>query len=313
MSKITKFNTIICERLNLTNDKNLNIVTGKKDGYTFLIMPADIYGSSFNLTFSVSKNRARLLEETLDEIKKLSDKIRTIRISNFKISILIKPEVKLAKYVDNFEEVINKTVEYFKANDILNTDEANGEICETNIVNVKGNPLIIGEKTFNEYNTTIKNDIEINPIKENILLGIIGAFAGSLLGFIAIIIIGQLGFIASISGVAMGFATLEGYRLLGKKVDKKGIIISIIVMIVMTYIASRLNFAIYIKREVPGANLWYVFKNMNLLIKYQYINTSSYYGDMALTYFFTALGAFSSIKRKLFVAKNENVIKKLGE
>ena len=109
----------------------------------------------------------------------------------------------------------------------------------------------------------------------------------------------------------MGIATLAGYKKLGNKIDKKGIIFCIVIMIIMTYLAIRLDTAILIKRELPTTDMFEVFKNMPTLVKYKMINASTYYGNMALTYLFTALGAFSSIKKHSFMANNEKTVKKL--
>ena len=64
--------------------------------------------------------------------------------------------------------------------------------------------------------------------KENVFLGIIGAFVGSLCGAILWYILYQMGILAAISGAVGTFAAIYGYIILSKDCTKKGIVIAII-------------------------------------------------------------------------------------
>lgn len=64
--------------------------------------------------------------------------------------------------------------------------------------------------------------------KENVFLGIVGAFVGSLCGAILWYILYQLGVLAAISGAVGTFAAIYGYIILSKDCTKKGIVIAII-------------------------------------------------------------------------------------
>ena len=62
--------------------------------------------------------------------------------------------------------------------------------------------------------------------RENIAAGIVGAFLGTLLGVVCIVIIDQMGYVASVSGFVMAICALKGYELLGGTLSKKGAVIS---------------------------------------------------------------------------------------
>lgn len=66
---------------------------------------------------------------------------------------------------------------------------------------------------------------------ENLAGGIAGALIGSLLGVVCIVLLSQLGYVAAISGVLMAVGVLKGYEKLGGKLTKKGIVISMIIMV----------------------------------------------------------------------------------
>lgn len=84
------------------------------------------------------------------------------------------------------------------------------------------------EQTTNyEYAPNV-NQITAAEVKEKVAGGILGAFLGTLIGAICIVLVNQFGYIASISGVVMGVCALKGYQILGKKMSLKGIIICVI-------------------------------------------------------------------------------------
>lgn len=93
-----------------------------------------------------------------------------------------------------------------------------------------------GTETVNyEYdaNYSAAPNVQEAP-KERVVLGIIGAFAGTLIGAVCIVLLGQWGYIASISGVIMGFCALKGYQILDKGFSVKAIVICAVLMIVMS-------------------------------------------------------------------------------
>lgn len=65
----------------------------------------------------------------------------------------------------------------------------------------------------------------VQPVRENILLGIIGAVLGVLLGAALWVFLGRIGFIAGIAGYAIVFCGMKGYELLGGHLSKGGIIL----------------------------------------------------------------------------------------
>ena len=95
----------------------------------------------------------------------------------------------------------------------------------------------------------------------------------------------------------MGFGTFMGYSLLGQSLDLKGIIISVVIMIIMIYFANRLNWAFFIIRAVPDASFFKAFFNLNIIIKQVPEISSKYYESLLMDYVFCGIGAFSYMKR----------------
>ncbi len=144
-------------------------------------------------------------------------------------------------------------------------------------------------------------DEEISTV-ENVPAGVLGAFLGSLLGVLAIILIGMAGRVAAIGGIAMAVGTIMGYKFFAKKISTKGIIISILMMIVMVFFTSHLEWAIdaYLELEeyYGDVSFFAVFINLfNLLAESDLV--SDFLFDTGLLYFFTAIGAFPTIRSSL--------------
>ena len=80
--------------------------------------------------------------------------------------------------------------------------------------------------------------------RDNVIAGTVGAFLGSLIGVACIVILSKLGYVAAVSGVVMAVCAIKGYALLGGKLTRKGAVISGLLILVMTYIATKLCFAL---------------------------------------------------------------------
>lgn len=154
-----------------------------------------------------------------------------------------------------------------------------------------------GTETVNyEYdaNYSATSNVQEAP-KERVVLGIIGAFAGTLIGAVCIVLLGQWGYIASISGVIMGFCALKGYQILGKGFSVKAIVICAVLMIVMVYLSNWATYALLVA-EVYEVDAITSFMSVPMLLSEGAIDSGMYYKDLGMIYLFTALGAVPTLK-----------------
>ena len=134
---------------------------------------------------------------------------------------------------------------------------------------------------------------------ENVLTGTVGALIGALIGAASIVLLNQLGYVAAISGLILAVCSLKGYELLGGKLSTKGVIISLILILVVPYFADRLGLAIALSSELEtmGISLtlgesWQIIPELmeeDASLKEEYI------GNLVKLYLFVALGAGSTI------------------
>ena len=90
----------------------------------------------------------------------------------------------------------------------------------------------------------------VQPVRENILLGIIGAVLGVLLGAALWVFLGRIGFIAGIAGYAIVFCGMKGYELLGGHLSKGGIILCIILSFLAILAAEFVSLGITVHSEL---------------------------------------------------------------
>lgn len=140
-------------------------------------------------------------------------------------------------------------------------------------------------------------------VNENKALGVVGAVVGALLGIVVWCLIGKLGYISWIGGFAISVFTLGGYLLLGKDVNKFGLIFSIGLMIVSVYIATRLNWAISLQEAIDEslgyqASLWKCFTDIMSWVELA-SSTARFYIDLVLGYVITFAAGFGFIKKRM--------------
>ena len=133
--------------------------------------------------------------------------------------------------------------------------------------------------------------------QENVVAGIVGALLGTLLGVVCTVVIGQLGYVASISGLIMAVGALKGYELLGGTLSKKGAVISSVLILVMTYLAHRLSVAMAVisALDAPMSDIFVYFQAIPALVEAEILERRAYWGDLAMLYLFTLLGAVPTI------------------
>lgn len=146
---------------------------------------------------------------------------------------------------------------------------------------------------------------------ENIVGGIVGALLGSLIGVAAIVILSRLGYVAAISGVILAVCTLKGYEMLGGKLSTKGIIICVVLMLLMTWLGDRVDWAIVVAHELE-TDYMTAFQVVPDLVKYDIIERSTYYINLVMLYLFTVLGAVPTIVSTLKNRKLQGVLYRLA-
>lgn len=159
--------------------------------------------------------------------------------------------------------------------------------------------LYVNDGCALELENELKNtQSEIKSQKSNLLPGLVGAFLGALIGCIVWIIIGKLGYISGIAGFVMAICAMKGYEMLGKHLDKKGVIVCTITLLVMVYFATKLTWSLVFFGELKA----YDWSFSEIFQQFYYILTESeikgaFFKELGVGYFLTILATVVYIVR----------------
>ena len=139
------------------------------------------------------------------------------------------------------------------------------------------------------------------PARENVGLGILGALIGALLGGASILLFSKMGYVASLSGVLIAFATLGGYKLLGKGMGKVGLVICCVLMLITPFLANALDLVLTLHEELQMYGMT-MADSANFLVEMISSDQEvlmAYLKDLGMLYLFVVIGAVGIVKNAL--------------
>ncbi|MGX7195522.1 hypothetical protein [Enterococcus olivae] len=293
--KFVKALTKIAEETNLSVDKQLALIFGEFNGYTLCLIP---YNESytFTLQLSLSQNSelpdADLLKRVVSESKIIS----ACTVQGHQVNYTLKTGLTANKSTEKLREALEIITDFLKDQRMVSCCQICGAEGTEAVYNLAGVPTICCEDCFKAQQSTLSATTnEKKQRKENLIGGLVGALLGSLLGVATIVVLGQLGYVAALSGIVLAVCTLKGYELLGGQLSSQGIIGSTVIMIIMVYFGTRLDWSISVASYYEDVDIVYAFQILPDLIREGFIEGSSFYADLGLSYLFTALGAIPTI------------------
>ncbi len=294
MSKMQQIASSVSQATGLHTDGNAGLLYGYYNGYT---IDAGLGGQN-QYTISVSVRGAGGEEPDRNTLKVLVRECKAISgclVSGRKVSFPVRSSVKTEVFAENIRTALDFITSKLHQYGYVNVCQRCGQPAPTEVVSIG-----LGRMTLCQpcYEQVQKERTERQMIKEskpeNVIGGLVGALLGSLLGVAAIILFSRLGYTTAASGITMGVCTRKGYELLGGKMTVKGIVISILVMLLMVYVGDRFDWAMLVAREW-GENVFDAFRAIPALIKEDVIEQSSYIGNLVKLYLFALLGAVPAV------------------
>lgn len=284
----------ILERTGFELDETSSVMHGVKNGYEMLIYASDASHPN-QLKLTVAVKGAHLTPQELKETSSAACNIAKIEQQNNCIVVFPKNVLLAAKLGERIQGLVEETASFLQQHQFEPCCQVCGKDGSVMPANVGGRYVSVCDECFAALQQELEtaNHIAANK-KENVIGGVVGAFLGSLLGAVCIILVSQLGYVAAISGLVMAICTLKGYTLLGGKLTAKGIVISVVIMLLMTYMADRLDWAIVVARELEE-DLFVSYQAIPELISAEVIAASDYYANLGMVYLFLVVGAVPTV------------------
>lgn len=316
MSKQTENYEALAAAAGLRYDLVNNMLYGQKNGYDFLVYATDsrypyvltVHTSAKGtIVPTLSKNDIKEFEKSLKPVLKMQQTGNNIAVSMRGTG----NQEKLRQWLS---ETINALLSFLQAKSYTPCCSNCGQSVEE----------ISGYRAGGQYmhlcpncEGTVRGNFQTEEYKkqskkENLVGGIVGALLGSLIGVVCIIALSQLGYVAALSGVVMAVGVLKGYELLGGKLTKRGVVIGVIIMLIMTYVGDRIDWGISLAREVPSLTAFEWYRMIPQLLAEDMIDKTVYFGNLVLLYLFLLLGAVPTIKSRVTEEDQQYTLVKVG-
>ncbi len=281
----------VAEQTGLKVNEQAEVLTGEYHGYNYLVT---IVSNYYTVYTSVRKNGELPSKEDLKAAKREVEGVSRPYLSKNYLTFQIYGVTKKST-IKKIISVICTSAEFLKSRGYENAcGDCGKKEDDLSFYLIGGSVACLCNACHEKVGSELQQAQILESEKpENVVFGTVGAILGALVGLVAILLISQLGYISVLGGLAMGICTIFAYEKFGGKINTKGIVISSIVMIIMTYVAATLAITIDIDSEL-GWGIGAVYSKLWILADAADM-TGEFVGEIIKFFLFTALGAFPMI------------------
>lgn len=294
-------------------DEQSAVLYGSRGGYDLIIYTANAnYPYQFTVITSASRTGGPISKKEAKQFTKSCKPALSLSQSGYAISMQLRAINNQKKLLEALISALDSLTGFLRTNGFVSCCQSCGQPIETDSYCISGGYMHLCPDCFSAVNQKASLSAQQKAQKkENLVGGIVGALLGTLLGAASIIVFSQLGYVAALSGVIMAVCTLKGYELLGGKLSKPGIVISILLMVLMTYVGDRIDWAILVARELE-TDFATSYQLIPILLSENVLDSGSYWGNLALVYIFMLGGAIPTIINSVKSRSNEGRISRIG-
>ena len=304
----------IATDLGLQFDSEARVMYGEREGFLLVIEGTETK-NVFNISFSAKQgSEGDLIEEgkdIWDDLKTQSKAIHAISFNDYLTTVVVKGGMTKGKAVETLWTAIQDIVDFLLNHQFVQVNAATGEEEPIGLYQIGDTIYLIDDATFQDYHAEVQDTVQAyDDRKENFLLGIVGAVIGVIIGGAVALLVARLGYVSVLAGIALGFCTIKGYEILGKKLTKKGVVVSAVLMILTVFLVNQLDNVLFFMDEyaLPFDVTWGLF------------NEETFKGNVPENYFlelgklavFTLGGAWISVQSALEGKKNRAIARKIA-
>lgn len=282
------------------------VIKGSYRGYYISITPElGLVSAVYKIIINATKQTPDNIDGINFFINKQREKQpdRLISIEHMEQAFIITLDIskKVSKCHVAINQIVDETIDFLK----LEGYDTGCSICGSN-TEILSPFLSNGRESFmcsdcgSNFRRADINSI-VKKMKSNIVSGTIGAILGSLVGAAAWVFIYRLGYIAGLVGLVAFVCAAFGYEKLGKVMDGKGVLVTMIVTVVMLYFGHRIAWTwdIYDVYKAEGFNFFECFKVFPLVMEESSGAWEIFYKDLVIGYAFSFLCSIRPIANLL--------------
>lgn len=239
------------------------------------------------------------LGQFLEHHKQMNKPIQNYKIYDHKIELHITAPVLIKKLPAHLNDIINPIINYLASNGYVSGCENCGTVNEQpGCYEINGTYHYLCQACAGNIGTSLQmNQQNVKAQKSNMVGGLVGAFLGALIGCVVWVLIYRLGYIAGLAGAITAICAFKGYEMLGKHLDIKGVIGSLIIALIMIFFANKVAWSWEIYDAFVG---YYDITFFDAFLAAEEIIaendlTAAYYGELLIGYLLTLVASYKNI------------------
>lgn len=305
----------IASELGLQFDEDSRSIYGTQSGYLLFLQETDVK-NQFRLCVSVSLNGnpadSEENELVWDEFKSESlPNLSTLSINQYLVSFVVKGAMRKSKTIEKLQTLITDLVAFLETHHFVQVCAYSGQEGPVGLYQLGDSIFLINEESYQLLKSNLQIEVDsYQNQKENVLLGAVGALLGALIGGAVALFIARLGYVAMVAGIVLGICTIKGYEILGRKVSRKGIVISSIWMVITVFLVNQIDLAMEVVSKL-GVEFAFAFRVVNQLI-FSGDFPDNYFYNLAMLAVFTLVGSGVSISSVWSSHKTKGIVRKIA-
>lgn len=252
----------------------------------------------------------------LEQLKQSRKFIRHVAAEGSHILVQMKIYSGTDKNRQNIEDVLNAVTGFLGQNSYGNVCNRCGKAEDLSLCQINGACMqLCGDCYHGAVNTLSAEEQKAKLKKGNLVTGLVGALIGALIGGVLWVLVSQLGYIAGIVGLILAVLSLKGYELLGGKIDKIGIAVTMVIIVVVLFLANYFSLAWIIHSEFSSLydiTFADAFRSVPDFLSYDDI-LMPFIRDLVVGYAFTAAASIPVIRGMYNKSNNRFLARRLGE
>lgn len=265
------------------------------------------YKLAENMDLSSFKNRAY---GVLNQLRVAEKKVSQTNVTDYVVEVRLMPANLAKNTIPMIDSVTNHLIGFLQAEGAGTGCQLCGAEYDVSSYEVNGAPHFLCSTCARQSMTQMEAERQSKlSVNSNLPLGFIGALIGSLPGVALWIIMLQGHWIVGVAGMVIFLGAMKGYDMLGKNVDRKGVVVCALITVVMVFLANDFAFRLsYILQY--DESFEYVNRRWSRILE-QGDNMSVYIWNLVMGYFLSAMCLAGTIKQSFRNAGGSYTIKKM--
>lgn len=313
------FSKKVCSQLldgSLTDRKTY--VSGRWRGFyvTLNAVGKQLYSVKISAYQSSDPGNAAL-GRFLEARKNVNKQIDSYNIYNYSINIFLTRPPLVKNFPAHFNEALMPVFNYLATNGYVSgCYECGTQNAQIDCYNVNDEHLYICGNCAQKIQGSLESNKQaLLAQKSKLLPGIVGALLGALVGIVVYFVLWQIDIIAALSGLVTAFCAFWGYRKLGSALDKKGIAVCVVIILLAAFLSVRLSWAydVYSVLREDGVSFSYCFENIEEINSFDSDLEDNYNYNTIMSLGMTALGSVGFIVKEFKSNTGSYKVKKMNE